>query len=137
MLAAQLADPSVTPEVRTAVQVALDALAAAGWQLREITAPWLDDLPRWERALSAIVAREAWEVHRSRDTSRYAAGTRAVLDFGRSVTAEQYASAQAERAELAAAVDASLDGVDGLVGTDGRLLRAGAGPAVRRWRRQR
>jgi 2-dehydropantoate 2-reductase len=116
VLAAQLSDPSVTPEVRAAVQVALDALAGAGWQLREIRAPWLDDLPRWERALSAIVASEAWEVHRSRDTSRYAEGTRAVLDFGRSVTAEQYANAQAERAELTAAVDASVDGVAALVG---------------------
>ena len=36
VLTAQLADPSVTPEVREAVQAALDALAAAGWQLRDI-----------------------------------------------------------------------------------------------------
>ena len=116
VLAAQLADPSVTPEVRVSVQVALDTLAVAGWQLREIRAPWLDDLPRWERALSVIVASEAWEVHRSRDTSRYAEGTRAVLDFGRSVTTQQYDRAQADRAELTAAVDASLDGLAALVG---------------------
>jgi Asp-tRNA(Asn)/Glu-tRNA(Gln) amidotransferase A subunit family amidase len=115
-LAAQLADPSLTPEVRAAVQGALDALAEAGWQLREIAAPWLDDLPRWEQTLAVIVASEAWHVHRSRDTSRYAAGTRAVLDFGRSVTADQYASAQAARAELATAIDASLDGVAALAG---------------------
>jgi 2-dehydropantoate 2-reductase len=116
VLAAQLADPSLTPEVRAAVQGALDALAEAGWQLREIAAPWLDDLPRWEQMLAVIVAHEAWHVHRSRDTSRYAAGTRAVLDFGRSVTADQYASAQAARAELATAIDASLDGVAALAG---------------------
>ena len=134
---AQLADPSVTPEVRLAVQVALDGLAGAGWELREIRAPWLDDLPRWEHALSVIVASEAWEVHRSRDTSRYAEGTRAVLDFGRSVTTEQYDRAQADRAELTAAVDASLDGRGGTSGPDCRLLRAGAGSAVRRRRRQR
>jgi Asp-tRNA(Asn)/Glu-tRNA(Gln) amidotransferase A subunit family amidase len=66
--------------------------------------------------LAVIVASEAWEVHRTRDTSRYADGTRAVLDFGRSVTPEQYASAKAAQAELAEAVDASLDGVAALAG---------------------
>jgi 2-dehydropantoate 2-reductase len=116
VLAAQLTDPSVTPEVRKAVQAALDTLAAAGWELREIRAPWLDELPRWEQALAVIVASQAWGVHKSRDTSRYADGTRAVLDFGRSVRPEQYARAQADRAELAAAVGASLDGVEVLAG---------------------
>ncbi len=116
VLASQLADPSVTPEVRLAVQIALDGLAGAGWDLHEIRAPWLDDLPRWEHALSVIVASEAWEVHRSRDTTPYAEGTRAVLDFGRSVTTDQYDRAQADRAELTAAVDASLEGVAALVG---------------------
>jgi 2-dehydropantoate 2-reductase len=116
VLRAQLSDTSVTEEVRAALHGALDALAGAGWQLRDVDAPWLDDLPRWEHVLAVIVASEAWGVHRTRDTSRYAAGTRAVLDFGRSVTAEQYASAQAARAELAAAIDASLDGLAALVG---------------------
>ena len=116
VLAAELADPSVTPEVRAAVQAALDTLAAAGWQVRPVTAPWLDDLPRWEQALSVIVASEAWQVHQSRDLSRYAAGTRAVLDFGRSVTPAQYTSARADQAELTAAVEASLAGVDVLAG---------------------
>ncbi len=116
VLAAELADPSVTPEVRAAVRAALDTLAAAGWELRQVTAPWLDDLPRWERALSVIVASEAWQVHQSRDLSRYGAGTRAVLDFGRSVTPEQYADALADQADLTAAVEASLAGVDVLAG---------------------
>jgi 2-dehydropantoate 2-reductase len=116
VLPAQLADPSVTAEVREAVQGALDALAGDGWQVREIGAPWLDDLPRWEHVLAVIVASEAWQVHSSRDTRRYAEGTRAVLDFGRSVTPEEYASAQAARAELAAAIDASLGGVAALAG---------------------
>jgi Asp-tRNA(Asn)/Glu-tRNA(Gln) amidotransferase A subunit family amidase len=116
VLASQLADPSVTPEVRAAVQAALDTLAAAGWEIRQVTAAWLDDLPRWEQALSVIVAGEAWQVHQSRDLSRYAAGTRAVLDFGRSVTPAQYASARADQAELTAAVEASLADVDVLAG---------------------
>jgi 2-dehydropantoate 2-reductase len=116
VLAAQLADPSVTPEVRAAVQAALDTLTAAGWQLHQIRAAWLDDLPRWEQSLAVIVAREAFDVHRSRDLSRYAAGTRAVLDFGQSVSPEQYTRALAERTELTAAVEATLDGVDVLAG---------------------
>jgi Asp-tRNA(Asn)/Glu-tRNA(Gln) amidotransferase A subunit family amidase len=116
VLRAQLDDPSVTAEVHAAVQGSLDALAGAGWQVREITAPWLDELPRWEHVLAVIVAAEAWEVHRTRDTTTYAEGTRAVLEFGRSVTPEQYATAQTARAGLAAAIDVSLGGVAALAG---------------------
>ncbi|HEU5419079.1 MAG TPA: amidase family protein [Streptosporangiaceae bacterium] len=116
VLAAQLADPSVTAEVRAAVAGALQLLAAAGWQLREITAPWLDELAGWEDVLAAIVAREAVQSHAGRDTSGYAAGTRALLEFGATVTDEQYARALARKAELAAAIEASLDGVDVLAG---------------------
>ena len=116
VLGAQLADPSVTPEVRDAVQAALAALAGAGWQLREITAPWLTDLPRFEQALGVIVASEAARVHSERDTSGYAEGTRALLEFGSRVTPAQYAAAERDRAELGAAVEASLAGVDVLAG---------------------
>jgi 2-dehydropantoate 2-reductase len=116
VLATQLADPSVTAEVRQALTAALAALAAAGWRVREIHPPWLGELPRWEQALAAIVASDAYQVHRDRDTGQYAAGTRALLDFGRSVTPEQNARAQADREILRAQVDASLDGVDVLAG---------------------
>lgn len=116
VLAAQLADPSVTPEVNAAVTAALGRLAAAGWELREVTAPWLDELAGWEHVLTAIVAREACQVHSLRDTSGYAPGTRALLDFGASVSETQYAEAMARRQELTAAIDASLAGVDVLAG---------------------
>jgi 2-dehydropantoate 2-reductase len=116
VLAAQLTDPSVTPEVHDAVREALDRLAAGGWQLREISAPWLADLAGWEHVLAVIVAREAHQVHTSRDSSGYAAGTRALLDFGASVSEAQYAGALARRGELTAAIDASLAGVDALAG---------------------
>jgi len=116
VLAAQLADPSVTPAVRTAVSGALEALRAAGWEIRELTAPWLAAPAAWEEALAVIVAREASLVHRDRDTSRYAEGTRALLAFGASVDNDRYARALARRAELAAAIDASLAGVDVLAG---------------------
>jgi 2-dehydropantoate 2-reductase len=116
VLSAQLADPSVTPEVRAALRSALDRLSAAGWTLREISAPWLDEPRRWEHALGVIVAKEAVASHAGRDTSEYAEGTRALLAFGAAVTDEQYAGAQAARAELTAAVTATLAGVDALAG---------------------
>jgi aspartyl-tRNA(Asn)/glutamyl-tRNA(Gln) amidotransferase subunit A len=116
VLTAQLADSSVTTEVRGAVRGALDVLAAAGWQLRQVDDPWLAELPRWEQVLAVIVTYEAWRVHRDRDLSRYAAGTRALLAHGRSVSDEDYARALADRDGLAAAVEASLTGVDVLAG---------------------
>jgi len=116
VLAAQLADPSVTSEVRHALDNALAALAVAGFGLTEIRAPWLDELPRWEDALAVIVAYEAYRVHEHRDTGKYADGTRSVLDFGQSVTSGQYAAALADRDELLTAVDASLDEADVLAG---------------------
>jgi Asp-tRNA(Asn)/Glu-tRNA(Gln) amidotransferase A subunit family amidase len=116
VLSAQLADPSVTPEVRAAVRAALGQLAAAGWQLREVAPPWLADPVRWEEALTVIVAREAVTSHAGLDTSQYAEGTRALLAFGATVTPEQYASARAAKAALSAAVEETLAGVDALAG---------------------
>jgi Asp-tRNA(Asn)/Glu-tRNA(Gln) amidotransferase A subunit family amidase len=116
LLPQQLADASVTPGVRAAVVAALDRLAAGGWEIRELTAPWLDRLREWEDTLTTIVAREAAEVHRDRDQSRYAAGTRALLDFGAGVSDQQYQSARAEAAELTAAIDTSLAGLAALAG---------------------
>jgi Asp-tRNA(Asn)/Glu-tRNA(Gln) amidotransferase A subunit family amidase len=116
LLPQQLADASVNPEVRAAIRAALGRLAAAGWQIRELTAAWLDQLRTWEDTLTTIVAREAADVHRGRDRRRYAAGTRALLEFGERVSDRQYAEAQAERARLTAAIDASLAGVAALAG---------------------
>ncbi len=116
VLSAQLADPSVTPEVRGALRSALGRLAAVGWELRETSAPWLDKLPRWEHALAVIVAKEAAASHAGRDTSQYAEGTRALLAFGAAVTAAEHARAQAAREELTAAVTATMAGVDVLAG---------------------
>ena len=116
VLSAQLADPSVTPEVRAAVRTALDRLAAAGWQLREVKPPWLEEPQRWEEALTVIVAREAAASHAGRDTSQDAEGTRALLAFGAAVTPEQYLSARTAQAELRAAVEETLAGVDALAG---------------------
>jgi 2-dehydropantoate 2-reductase len=116
ILAAQLTDPSVTPEVHQAVTGALALLAGSGWRLREITAPWLDRLPEWEDTLAVIVAAEAAAVHEGRDWNAYAEGTRALLSYGASVTSEQYNAAIRQRVELSAEIEASLSGVDVLAG---------------------
>jgi Asp-tRNA(Asn)/Glu-tRNA(Gln) amidotransferase A subunit family amidase len=116
VLSAQLTDPSVTPAVHRAVTGALAALAAAGWRLREISAPWLDKLAAWEDTLAVIVTAEAAVVHRGRDWARYAEGTRALLGYGASVTSGQLQAAKRQRAELSAAIEASLTGVDVLAG---------------------
>jgi Asp-tRNA(Asn)/Glu-tRNA(Gln) amidotransferase A subunit family amidase len=117
VLAAQLDDPSVTPEVRAAVVRALGLLRAAGWQVSELTAPWLAGLAQeWAEVLAVIVAREAAAVHRGRDTSRYAEGTRALLELGAAVGDERYERALASRAALTAAIDESLADVDVLAG---------------------
>src|SRR5487761_1005297 len=94
----------------------LPAAPAAGWEVRELTAPWLASLVEWAEVLSVIVAREAAAVHRGRDTSRYAEGTRALLEFGAQVSDEQYERALARRAVLTAAIDESLAGIDVLAG---------------------
>jgi Asp-tRNA(Asn)/Glu-tRNA(Gln) amidotransferase A subunit family amidase/ketopantoate reductase len=116
VLVAQLADPSVTPAVRDAIRSALAVLAAAGWRITELTAPWLDELAAWDDVLAVIVSREAYLVHQDRDTSRYADGTRALLAFGASVSDTRYAAALGRRAELTAAIEASLARVDVLAG---------------------
>ena len=116
VLAAELADPSVTAEVREAVTAALGRLAAAGWRVRELSAVWLDNRRTWEEVLEVIVAREAYLIHKDRDLSRYAEGTRAVLSHGESISDHRYARAIEQREELTAAVEASLEGVDVLAG---------------------
>jgi Asp-tRNA(Asn)/Glu-tRNA(Gln) amidotransferase A subunit family amidase len=49
-------------------------------------------------------------MHRGRDQSRYAEGTRALLAFGAEVSDREYEHARARQAELTAAIDACLDG---------------------------
>ena len=85
----------MTTEVRDALLAALDRLAGAGWEIREVTAPWLDQLRSWEDTLAVIVAREASQVHRGRDQTRYADGTRALLAYGAGVSDQEYARAAA------------------------------------------
>jgi Asp-tRNA(Asn)/Glu-tRNA(Gln) amidotransferase A subunit family amidase/ketopantoate reductase len=116
VLASQLDDSSVTPAVRAAIKAALADLVKAGWELRELTSSWLEQLRRWEESLAIIVSKEACEVHAGRDTSGYSEGTRALLAFGAAVSDADFARALADQAELTEAVEASLAGVDVLIG---------------------
>ncbi len=116
VLASQFTDPSVTPEVASALRATLVALADAGWELRELTGAWLDRLRGWEDTLGVIVSSEGCAFHAGRDTSRYSDGTRSLLAFGATVTDEALAAALAEQAELTAAIEASLAGIDALAG---------------------
>ncbi|HEX5188766.1 MAG TPA: amidase family protein [Streptosporangiaceae bacterium] len=116
VLATQFADPSVTREVADALAAAIAALTAAGWGVRQVDAPWLGLLASWEQTLAVIVAREAHLVHAGREVAGYAEGTRALLEFGASVTDEQFAAALGEQAELTSAIEASLSGIDALIG---------------------
>jgi aspartyl-tRNA(Asn)/glutamyl-tRNA(Gln) amidotransferase subunit A len=106
----------VTSDVADSLAAAIAALTAAGWDVREVKAPWLDQLARWEETLAVIVAREAHLVHAGRDTSRYSEGTLALLEYGAKVTDEQFARALNEQAGLAAAIELSLADVDVLAG---------------------
>jgi Asp-tRNA(Asn)/Glu-tRNA(Gln) amidotransferase A subunit family amidase len=116
VLTRQLDDPSVTPPVGGALTAAIAALERGGWEVRQVQAPWLDRLARWEHTLAMIVAREAHLVHAGRDTAGYAEGTRALLDFGATVTDAQFDHALAEQAELTAGVQESMTGLDALIG---------------------
>ena len=74
MLRRQLDDPDLTPGVRDRVHEAIDALAAAGFELVDVDVPELELV---DDALGAIVLREAWDVHRERferEADGYGAG---------------------------------------------------------------
>ena len=107
---------SVTRGARCHPQPRWPCWPAAGWRITELTAPWLDELAAWDDVLAVIVSREAYLVHKDRDTSRYADGTRALLAFGASVSDTRYAAALGRRAELTDAIEASLARVDVLAG---------------------
>jgi aspartyl-tRNA(Asn)/glutamyl-tRNA(Gln) amidotransferase subunit A len=102
--------------VADALAAAIAALTTAGWDVRQVDAPWLGRLASWEQTLAVIVAREAHLVHAGREVAGYAEGTRALLEHGASVTDEQFAGALGEQAELTAAIEASLAGIDALIG---------------------
>jgi aspartyl-tRNA(Asn)/glutamyl-tRNA(Gln) amidotransferase subunit A len=116
VLVEQFDDPSVTPEAADSFSAALDSLAAAGVVLRPVTAPWCARLPDLDEDLAVIVSHEAYAVHRDRDSSRYADGTRALLELGASQTDDDLAAAHRSTGRLVGEIDSTMLGVDALIG---------------------
>jgi aspartyl-tRNA(Asn)/glutamyl-tRNA(Gln) amidotransferase subunit A len=116
VLTEQFDDPSVTDEAAETFAAALEALAGAGVVLRPVTAGWCARLPDLDEVLAVIVSHEAYLVHRDRDTSRYADGTRALLDLGASQTDQDLAAAHHATRALVGEIDTTLAGVDALIG---------------------
>jgi aspartyl-tRNA(Asn)/glutamyl-tRNA(Gln) amidotransferase subunit A len=116
VLTEQFDDPSVTDAAAESFAAALDTLAAAGVVLQPVTAGWCARLPDLDEVLAVIVSHEAYLVHRDRETSRYADGTRALLELGASQTDHDLAAAHRATRQLVGEIDATLAGVDALIG---------------------
>ena len=116
VLRAQVDDPDVTEGVRDRVVEALDALAAAGFQLVDVDLP---ELALVDASLGAILLREAWDVHRERferEGQSYGPGTRALLELASRTTEEEYRQGLAERERICAAFARVFEDVAVLAG---------------------
>jgi aspartyl-tRNA(Asn)/glutamyl-tRNA(Gln) amidotransferase subunit A len=116
VLAAQLDDPRVEPEVAAVVRRALEVLQKAGMVLSDRDATPLAEL---NDCLIDILLVEAWEVHGERvqaEPEHFGATTLRLLLEGAEAAPERADAARARRAELLPAATALLDGIDVLVG---------------------
>ena len=99
----QLDDPDLTTGVRDRTHEAIEALAAAGFEIVDVDLPELELV---DAALGAIALREAWEVHRERferEADSYGPGTRALLEHGAQVSDDDYRAALADKERITAA----------------------------------
>jgi 2-dehydropantoate 2-reductase len=113
VLRRQLDDPDLTPGVRARVEEALDAL---GFELVDVDVPELDLV---DDALTAVVLREAWDVHRAlyeREAHEYGPGTRALLEHGAQIDDDAYRAGLADKERVAAALARVFDDVAILAG---------------------
>lgn len=116
VLRQQVDDTEVVPGIRDCVERALERLAWAGLVLVDVDVP---ELGLAAEALGAIVAREAYEVHRKlleREGDKYGPGTRAVIEAGRDVDDDRYEGALADRQRVAEGFRRALAEVDVLAG---------------------
>jgi aspartyl-tRNA(Asn)/glutamyl-tRNA(Gln) amidotransferase subunit A len=116
VLTEQFDDPSVTDAASEIFAATLDTLAGAGVMCQPVTSGWCARLPDLDEVLAVIVSHEAYLVHRDRDTSRYAEGTRALLELGASQTDEDLAWAHRATRQLVREIDLTLSRVDALIG---------------------
>jgi len=116
VLRRQLDDADLRQEIRARVLTALDALAAAGFELVDVEFPELDLV---DAALGAVVLKEAWDVHRglyAREADGYGPGTRALLELGSKITDGEYRAGLADRERVTAAFARVFGSVDVLAG---------------------
>jgi Asp-tRNA(Asn)/Glu-tRNA(Gln) amidotransferase A subunit family amidase len=117
LLADQLADSGITPQVAAALAAAVAALRAApGVTLADADG---SVLAQAGGLLEVILLAEAWQVHRDqvqRDPDHYGPGTLALLRRGEQVSPADYAAAVRRREELRPAAAAAYTGADVLLG---------------------
>jgi 2-dehydropantoate 2-reductase len=116
VLSRQLAEPALRPGVRDRVRGAVDALAALGFDVREVD---VEELDVADATLGTIVLYEAWQAHRTlyeAEADLYGDGTRALLELGARIAAAEYRSALADRDRVAAGFERALTDVDILAG---------------------
>jgi 2-dehydropantoate 2-reductase len=115
-LSRQLDDPDLNPGVRARLREAIEALAAAGFDVVDVDVPELELV---DAALGAVVLREAWDVHRvlyEREAEKYGAGTRALLELGSAVGDDEYRQGLAAKQRVTAAIARVFEDVDVLAG---------------------
>ncbi|WP_433280485.1 amidase family protein [Pseudonocardia xinjiangensis] len=119
VVADQLADPRLDPELAAITRMALDRLLVAGMALADRDGTVLSEL---EACLADILLVEAWQVHgqaitgHGAEPDRFGATTLRLLRTAAEVEPRRRDAALARRAELRPAADRLLDGVDVLVG---------------------
>lgn len=116
VLADQLADARLDPELRGITRNAIHRLIEAGAVVVDRNANCLGEL---ERCFGNELLAEAWEVHGDRvrtDPAHYGSATLRVLRAAAQVSSEERSRSQARRKTLLPAAAALLDGVDVLVG---------------------
>ncbi|WP_433558998.1 amidase family protein [Pseudonocardia xinjiangensis] len=119
VVADQLADSRLDPELAAITRMALDRLLVAGMALADRDGTVLSEL---EACLADILLVEAWQVHGQAITGpgaepdRFGATTLRLLRTAAEVEPRRRDAALARRAELRPAADRLLDGVDVLVG---------------------
>jgi 2-dehydropantoate 2-reductase len=116
VLRGQLDDPDVVPAVRERVGEAIERLGAAGFELVDVDLPELDLVGD---AVTAIILREIWEVHRGlyeREADGYGPDTRTLLELAKKAGDEEYRAGLADRERVAAAFAALFERVEVLAG---------------------
>jgi aspartyl-tRNA(Asn)/glutamyl-tRNA(Gln) amidotransferase subunit A len=116
VLQRQLDDPDLTSGVRARVHEAIAAFEAAGLEVLAVDVPELELV---DDALSAVVLREAWDIHRTlyeSEADKYGEGTRALLELGSRIGDDEYRGGVELKQQVAAAFARVFENADVLFG---------------------